>query len=191
MRAFLLPPLLLLTSLCLRPALATDLSVNFTATIKETTCAMTIAPIDGATLSGDSASNNYYLDLPTMGVSDVANKTALTEASFKLLPLNCNNYVSLMSMTISGRHSGYTDSLLINDSGVANGASYIGVGFRRRSVEDETQRFKIDGSTRINWTREEMASGFDVTTMIRQTTASVGMTPGVIQAKATFVFTYN
>ena len=74
MRAFLLPPLLL-TSLCLRPALATDLSVNFTATIKETTCAMTLNALNGANISGDTATNNYYLDLPDMGVSDIVNKS--------------------------------------------------------------------------------------------------------------------
>lgn len=189
MRYFLLS--LLLMTLCLRSALATNITVNFTATIKETTCEMTVTPVDGANISGDAASDNYYLDLPTMGVSDIANKTSLTEASFKLKPLNCNNYVSTMSMTISGKHSGYTDSLLVDDSSLANGASYIGVGFRRRDNTDESQQFKVDGSTRINWTNDEIANGLDLTTMIRQTTAQHNMIPGEIQTKATFVFTYN
>lgn len=45
MRAF-TTALLLMTSLCMQPASATDLTVNFTATIKETTCAMTLSALE-------------------------------------------------------------------------------------------------------------------------------------------------
>ncbi|MCV5919677.1 fimbrial protein, partial [Escherichia coli] len=76
-------------------------------------------------------SENYFLDIPAMGVSDITNKTSKTEASFKLLPINCNNYISSMSMTIGGKHSDYTDTLLVNESSVTGGANYIGVGFKR------------------------------------------------------------
>ncbi|HBE6261560.1 TPA: fimbrial protein [Escherichia coli] len=190
MRFFLWLTLLLTTLLNASWALAVNISVNFTATIKETTCAMTVSALNGANLSGDSASENYFLDLPSMGVSDITNKTSKTEASFKLLPINCNNYISSMSMTIGGKHSGYTDTLLVNDSSLTGGASYIGVGFKRLN-DDDSLRFKVDGTTSINWTRNDIANGFDITGIVRRTTSSYNMIPGLVQTKAIFVFTYN
>lgn len=190
MKRFLRLTLLLILLINLPQTSATDITVNFTATVKETTCAMTLAPLNGANLSGDSATENYLLDLPSLGVSDITNKSSLTEASFKILPSNCSNYVSSMSMTISGQHSGYTDSLLVNVASVPNGVSYIGAGFKRMN-DDDSLRFKLDGTTRINWTRDEMVNGLNLTSIIRQTTSSYHMVPGELQVKATFVFTYN
>ncbi|ALR75491.1 fimbrial protein [[Enterobacter] lignolyticus] len=169
---------------------AQDLTVNFTATIKDTTCAMTVIALNGANLSGDSTANDYYLDFPTMGISDIVNKSALTEASFKIMPQNCNNYVSSLSMTINGTISGYTPSLIVTDSSISGHTNYAGVGFKRMSADD-TQRFTLNGSQNISWTRDEIINGLDLTGIIRQTTSAGTITPGVLQAKATFVFTYN
>lgn len=190
MRAFLLPPLLLLTSLCLRPALATDLSVNFTATIKETTCAMTLNALNGANISGDTATNNYYLDLPDMGVSDIVNKSSLSEANFKILASNCNNYISSLSMTLNGAVSNYTDSLIGNDQTVSGHTNYVGLGIKRMNA-DENLRFKLNGSQRVTWTNDEISNGLDLTAMLRQTTTGNTITTGQFQAKVTFVFTYQ
>lgn len=95
-----------------------------------------------------------------------------------------------MSMTIGGKHSDYTDTLLVNESSVTGGANYIGVGFKRLN-DDDSLRFKVDGTTSINWTRNDIANGFDITGIVRQTTSSHTMEPGTVQTKAIFVFTYN
>lgn len=169
---------------------ATDLTVNFTATIKETTCAIKVSAIGGANLSGNSAANDYYLDFPTMGVSDISNKSALTEASFKLTPTDCNNEIASIVMTIGGASTADSSRLLTNDNTSSGDASHIGVGFRRMD-EDDTQRFTLDGTTHTNWTRDEIINGLQLTGVIRQTTTASDITPGAFQAKATFVFTYN
>lgn len=183
-------PLLLITlqaPLCLS---ATELTVNFTATVKETTCAMGISALSGSAVSGDAASGNYYLDFPTMGVADITHKSALTEASFKVMPTNCNNDISSIKMTINGNRSGESNTLLINDNASSADASGIGVGFKRRG-EDDNSRFTLDGSTYVDWTTDEIAQGMELTGIIRQLNAANDISPGAFQAKATFVFNYN
>lgn len=190
MRLLLTLPLLVITFICISQASATNLTVNFTATIKETTCAMTVTPVNGSNISGDTTSNNYYLDLPIMGISDIYNMTPLTEGSFKILPSNCNNYVSGLSMTIKGAVSSYTDSLIANDQSIAGHTNYVGMGIKRMN-SDESLRFKLNGNQRIDWTRDEIINGIDLTALIRRTTSSQPTSPGDFQAKATFVFTYQ
>ncbi|AMB55682.1 fimbrial protein [Escherichia coli] len=190
MRFFLRLTLLLTTLLNASWALAVDISVNFTATIKETTCAMTVSGLNGASLTGDTGANSYFLDLPDMGVSDVVNKTSLTEASFKIKPSNCNNYISTLSMTLSGKVSSYTNTLIGNDQSISGHTNYAGLAIKRMNT-DESLRFKLDGSQNVNWTQDEIINGLDLTAFIRQTSSSNKITPGSFQAKATIIFTYQ
>ena len=60
---------------------AQDLTVNFDATVEETTCAMTVRSLGSAAASGTS-NDGYILTVPEMTVLDIVNQTSKAEGSF-------------------------------------------------------------------------------------------------------------
>lgn len=69
----------ILMGILLSPSVfATDINVEFTATVKATTCNITLT---GNNVTNDG-NNNYTLRIPKMGLDKIANKTTESQADF-------------------------------------------------------------------------------------------------------------
>lgn len=163
------------------------LNLNFTAVIEETTCLMEVSSLNNSSLSGSNP--QYALRIPDMGVSSVINAMPNTEGSFRLLPHECNNEITSLTMTIKGDTLPNTAYLIKN--GLTSGnAENIGMGFKPQGSDDSSQ-FKLDGAQKISWSQSQIADGMDLSAFFRRAGTSLIPTAGDFQAKATFTFTYE
>ncbi|EJD4016237.1 fimbrial protein, partial [Escherichia coli] len=81
----------ILMGILLSPSVfATDINVEFTATVKATTCNITLT---GNNVTNDG-NNNYTLRIPKMGLDKIANKTTESQADFKLVASGCSSGIS-------------------------------------------------------------------------------------------------
>lgn len=83
--------IVILMGILLSPSVfATDINVEFTATVKATTCNITLT---GNNVTNDG-NNNYTLRIPKMGLDKIANKTTESQADFKLVASGCSSGIS-------------------------------------------------------------------------------------------------
>lgn len=108
---------------------ATDINVEFTATVKATTCNITLT---GNNVTNDG-NNNYTLRIPKMGLDKIANKTTESQADFKLVASGCSSGISWIDTTLTGNASSSSPKLIIPQSGDSSSTtSNIGMGFKNR-----------------------------------------------------------
>ena len=150
----------------------TNLDVTFTATLRETTCDMTI---EGGT--GDGQSNT--IQIGTAGktsLGDIINGVDTVTAPFKLKITECPTSIAAIKTTVAGIAS--TD--------------YIGVTIARASAP--TSIFtpnSAEDSKRLVWTQAEI-NAKEVALLARLVqTKSGSATTGDFSALATFNFTYE
>lgn len=106
---------------------ATDINVEFTATVKATTCNITLT---GNNVTNDG-NNNYTLRIPKMGLDKIANKTTESQADFKLVASGCSSGISWIDTTLTGNASSSSPKLIIPQSGDSSSTtSNIGMGFK-------------------------------------------------------------
>ncbi|EGT0666800.1 fimbrial protein [Citrobacter werkmanii] len=181
--------LTLATMLLAPPAFATSqgLTVNFTAVIEETTCLIKVSSLNNISVSGSGT--QYALTVPNIGIAELLNATASTEGSFKLLPTECNNEITSLTMTIQGNTLSYSAYLLQNALTSGN-AENVGLGFKPNGG-DESSRLKLDGTTKTVWSQSQITDGMDLSAVFRRASSSREPTPGDFQAKVTFTFTYE
>ena len=156
---------------------ATDINVEFTATVKATTCNITLT---GNNVTNDG-NNNYTLRIPKMGLDKIANKTTESQADFKLVASGCSSGISWIDTTLTGNASSSSPKLIIPQSGDSSSTtSNIGMGFKPNSAE------------KIRWSTDEMQpdKGLEMTVALRETDAGQGV-PGNFRALATFNFIYQ
>jgi P pilus assembly protein, pilin FimA len=180
-----------LLCLCGQESLAQTLSIDFDATIEQTTCSMTVESLGTSRSSGDPVSG-YLLTIPDMSVLDIVNKTSNAEGSFKLLPTECNyDEISKITMTISG-NSGSSAYRISNNTSIEGYAQNTELGFKLKDTQD-TQHLKLNGEQQVTWTSEQITNGLELTAFIRKVSGDSSPVPvaGEFQAKATFVFTYQ
>lgn len=163
---------------------AQDLSVDFTATVQETTCQMSLAGISGTSIANTST-NQYEMTLPSMGISAVVNEGAESEGHFKLLPTKCDNTLRGLTMTMTGTLVNNSTTLIANDE--TSGAQNVGLALKRMG---SSTLLSFDGSTPIAWSQQERTSGLDLTAAIRKTGSSDAVTAGKFKAKVIFTFNY-
>ena len=172
----------ILMGILLSPSVfATDINVEFTATVKATTCNITLT---GNNVTNDG-NNNYTLRIPKMGLDKIANKTTESQADFKLGASGC-------SSGISGNASSSSPKLIIPQSGDSSSTtSNIGMGFKKRTTDDATF-LKPNSAEKIRWSTDEMQpdKGLEMTVALRETDAGQGG-PGNFRALATFNFIYQ
>lgn len=166
-------------------SLAQNIAIDFTATVKETTCAMTFIGISGGTFR-DEGANTYTLTLPEIGLDKIVNKTPDTEADFKLQPTNCSGTINSLQMKISGNRSAYTNVMIAPTSNHSDDSSYVGAGFRR----SKATTFFVINDENVVWSRDEITNGLPLTVALRETLLNKSK-PGQFEAKATFTFTYQ
>ncbi|MCL8378227.1 fimbrial protein [Escherichia coli] len=181
----------ILMGLLLSPSVfaTTDINVEFTATVKATTCNITLT---GTNVTNDG-NNNYTLRIPKMGLDKIANKTTESQADFKLVARECSTGISWIDTTLTGNSSSSSPKLLIPQSGDSSSTtSYIGMGFKKRTTDDATFLQPNNSAEKIRWSTNEMQpdKGLEMTVALRETEAGTGV-PGNFRALATFNFIYQ
>lgn len=145
--------IVILMGILLSPSVfATDINVEFTATVKATTCNITLT---GNNVTNDG-NNNYTLRIPKMGLDKIANKTTESQADFKLVASGCSSGISWIDTTLTGNASSSSPKLIIPQSGDSSSTtSNIGMGFKKRTTDDATF-LKPNSAEKIRWSTDEM-----------------------------------
>lgn len=169
---------------------ATDINVDFTATVKATTCNITLTALNGSSVT-DDGNDNYTLRIPNIGLDKIVNKTAEAQADFKLVASGCSGGISWIDTTLSGNKSGSAPKLIAPlSSDTSSTTSYIGMGIKKINTDDSTF-LTPNSAEKIRWSLTEInTDGLSMTVALRETGAGQGML-GNFRAKATFNFTYQ
>ncbi|MDF3742826.1 P pilus assembly protein, pilin FimA [Enterobacter hormaechei] len=168
-------------------AAATDLNVNFTANIRETTCDMKL-------VGGEGSDTQQTLTLGTNGqvrLDDV--KAGTANATFKIVMVECPASLTSLKTTVKGTQSGYLMSGLVNQIAKANGgADYSAAEIARADAPDAPFIVNSkDDAERLVWSPSEIQNKeVNLVATLRETKAN-SMTIGDFQAVATFEFSYE
>ncbi|SAH23195.1 P pilus assembly protein%2C pilin FimA [Enterobacter hormaechei] len=168
-------------------AAATDLNVNFTANIRETTCDMKL-------VGGEGSDTQQTLTLGTNGqvrLDDV--KAGTANATFKIVMVECPASLTSLKTTVKGTQSGYLMSGLVNQIAKANGgADYSAAEIARADAPDAPFIVNSkDDAERLVWSPSEIQNKeVNLVATLRETKAN-SMTIGDFQAVATFEFSYD
>jgi len=166
---------------------AEDINVNFTADILATTCSMTIAALDGSTITGNAA-NGYTLEMGDISMADIVKQNASAEKNFKFVASQCSPELTKITTTLATSASA-SGSFIKNESTDADDATNIGMGIKQKSTTGET--WLTPGSGKFDWSdAQRTANEVEMTVALRELTAGAG-TIGPFSAKATFNFTYQ
>ncbi|MBA7753821.1 fimbrial protein [Enterobacter sp. RHBSTW-01064] len=165
----------------------TNLDVNFTANIRETTCDMKL-------VGGTGSDTQQTLTIGNNGqvrLDDV--KAGTANANFKIVIVECPASLTSLKTTVKGTASGILPTGLTNQiTGPNGGADYAAVEIARESTP--TAPFTINSSTdskRLVWTPTEIQNKeVALVATLRETRAN-SMGIGDFQAVATFEFSYE
>lgn len=166
-------------------AAATDLNVNFTANIRETTCDMKLVGGEGS----DTAQTLTLGNNGQVRLDDV--KAGAANATFKIVMVECPASLTSLKTTVKGKKSGYLPSGIINQA-ASGAADYASVEIARASTPEAP--FIVNSTVdaeRLVWNPTEIQNK-EVALMatLRETKAN-SMTIGDFQAVATFEFSYE
>lgn len=168
-------------------AAATDLNVNFTANIRETTCDMKL-------VGGEGSDTQQTLTLGTNGqvrLDDV--KAGTANATFKIVMVECPASLTSLKTTVKGTQSGYLMSGLVNQIAKANGgADYSAAEIARADAPDAPFIINsLEDAERLVWSPSEIQNKeVNLVATLRETKAN-SMTIGDFQTVATFEFSYE
>lgn len=166
-------------------AAATDLNVNFTANVLETTCQMKLM---GGT--GSDTSQTLTIGNNSLRIEDIKSNSSKAKATFQIKMVDCPSSLTQLKTTMTGTVSGY-NSLLLKNLATTNASAQSGVGIAREEDASETL-IKPGTDGNLTWTDAERNAGeLKLIAIIRETTASPGITAGDFSAKATFNFEYQ
>lgn len=168
-------------------ASATDLNVNFTANIRETTCDMKL-------VGGTGSDTKQTLTIGNGGqvrLDDV--KAGTASATFKIVMVECPSSLASLKTTVKGKAAGYLPTGVVNLIPKAEGgADYAAVEIARASTP--AAPFKVNSTLdaeRLVWTATELNNKeVSLVATLRETQAN-SMTLGDFQTVATFEFSYE
>lgn len=167
---------------------AETVNVDFTATVLGTTCNMTIAALDGSSVSGD-ATNGYRLTVGDVGLDKIVKKSAESQKNFKFVSSDCAGSMTNITTTLATSASA-SGNFIKNESLETGAATNIGMGFKRKSTSGETY-MKPGATSTLTWSPEERTNNaLEMTVALRELTDGAGTT-GAFSSKATFTFTYQ
>lgn len=168
-------------------AAATDLNVNFTANIRETTCDMKLV---GGTGSDTDQSITFGKD-GQVRIDDV--RAGNVTAQFKIAIIECPSSLKSLKTTVKGSPASVLPTALTNQLIASGGANWSGVEIARASAP--TQPFLInstDDAKRLVWTTTEIETQKEVPLIATLRETNPGqMSIGAFQTVATFEFTYE
>ncbi|HCR1861239.1 TPA: fimbrial protein [Enterobacter hormaechei subsp. steigerwaltii] len=168
-------------------ASATDLDVNFTANIRETTCDMKL-------VGGEGFDTQQSLTLGNNGqvrLDDV--KAGTANANFKIVMVECPASLTSLKTTIKGSQAGYLHSGLVNQILPADGgANYAATEIARASTPNAPfiVNSKVDAERLIWSTTEIQNKEVSLVATLRETQTNK-MTIGDFLTVATFEFSYE
>ncbi len=168
-------------------AAATDLNVNFTANIRETTCDMKL-------VGGEGSDTQQTLTLGTnnqVRLDDV--KAGTANATFKIVMVECPASLTSLKTTVKGTQSGYLVSGLVNQIAKANGgADYSAAEIARADAPDAPFIVNsLEDAERLVWSPTEIQNKeVNLVATLRETQPNK-MTIGDFQTVATFEFSYE
>ncbi len=166
----------------------TDVNVNFTAYLTETTCDMKLVGGTGSdtkqTLKIGDSNGQVRLESVVAGTAT---------AKFKIAIVECPASLQSLKTTVKGTPAASLLTGLVNQITVANGgANWAAVTVARESKPEAP--FKINSTTdaeRLVWSATEITNKeVPLVATLRETSAGK-MTIGTFQAVATFEFTYE
>ncbi|MFS9732056.1 fimbrial protein [Enterobacter hormaechei] len=165
----------------------TNLDVNFTANIRETTCDMKL-------VGGTGSDVQQTLLLGKNGQVRLDNaKAGTANANFKIVIVECPASLTSLKTTVRGTPSGYLPSGLVNQIlKTSGGADFSAVEIARTDTPDAPFiiNSKMD-EERLVWTSTEIQNKeVPLVATLRETQAGK-MTLGDFQAVATFEFSYE
>lgn len=166
-------------------AAATDLNVNFTANIRETTCDMKL-------VGGEGSDTQQTLTLGTNGqvrLDDV--KAGTANATFKIVMVECPASLASLKTTVMGKQSGYLPSGIVNQA-ASGAADYSSVEIARASTPEAP--FVVNSkedAERLVWSPTELQNKEVALMATLRETQPNKMTIGDFQAVATFEFSYE
>ena len=166
-------------------AAATDLNVNFTANIRETTCDMKL-------VGGEGSDTQQTLTLGTNGqvrLDDV--KAGTANATFNIVMVECPASLTSLKTTVKGKKSGYLPSGIINQA-ASGAADYSSVEIARASTPDAP--FVVNSTVdaeRLVWSPTELQNKEVALMATLRETQPNKMTIGDFLAVATFEFSYE
>ncbi|HID8741401.1 TPA: fimbrial protein [Enterobacter mori] len=165
----------------------TDLDINFTANIRETTCDMKL-------VGGTGSDTQQTLTIGNNGqvrLDDV--KAGTANANFKIVIVECPSSLASLKTTVKGTPSGYLASGLVNQIAKANGgADFSAAEIARADAPDAPFIVNsLDDAGRLVWSPSEIQNKeVNLVATIRETKAN-SMTIGDFQTVATFEFSYE
>ncbi|MEE4406358.1 fimbrial protein [Enterobacter mori] len=165
----------------------TDLDINFTANIRETTCDMKL-------VGGTGSDTQQTLTIGNNGqvrLDDV--KAGTANANFKIVIVECPSSLASLKTTVKGTPSGYLASGLVNQIAKANGgADFSAAEIARADAPDAPFIVNsLEDAERLVWSPSEIQNKeVNLVATIRETKAN-SMTIGDFQAVATFEFSYE
>ncbi|EHI7783507.1 TPA: fimbrial protein [Salmonella enterica subsp. salamae serovar 42:g,t:-] len=166
---------------------AEDINVDFTATVLATTCSMSIASLDGSSISGD-ATSGYKLTVGDVGLDKIVKKTAESQKNFKFVATDCSAGITKITTSLASSASA-SGSYIKNESAASDAATNVGMGFKKKNTSGES--WLTPGTSSFDWTTDELkANAVEMTVGLRELTDGAG-TIGPFSAKATFNFTYQ
>lgn len=165
----------------------TDLDINFTANIRETTCDMKL-------VGGTGSDTQQTLTIGNNGqvrLDDV--KAGTANANFKIVIVECPSSLASLKTTVKGTPSGYLASGLVNQIAKTNGgADFSAAEIARADAPDAP--FIVNSTVdaeRLVWSPSEIQNKeVNLVATIRETKAN-SMTIGDFQTVATFEFSYE
>lgn len=166
-------------------AAATDLNVNFTANIRETTCDMKL-------VGGEGSDTQQTLTIGTNGqvrLDDV--KAGTANATFKIVMVECPASLASLKTTVMGKQSGYLPSGIINQA-APGAADYASVEIARASTPEAP--FVVNSkedAERLVWSPTELQNKEVALMATLRETQPNKMTIGDFLAVATFEFSYE
>ncbi|WP_194207776.1 fimbrial protein [Superficieibacter sp. 1612_C1] len=163
----------------------TNLDVNFTANIRETTCQMKL-------VGGAGSDTQQTLTIGNNGqvrLDDI--KAGTANANFKIVIVECPSSLNALKTKVNGRASTYLPSGIVNQA-PTGAADYASVEIARADTPEAP--FIIgsnDPAKSLVWTPTEIQNKeVSLVATLRETQAGK-MTIGEFQAVATFEFSYE
>ncbi|ECH9257988.1 fimbrial protein [Salmonella enterica subsp. enterica] len=165
----------------------TNLDVNFTANIRETTCDMKLVGGTGS----DTQQTLTIGDNGQVRFDDI--KAGTANATFKIVIVECPSSLKSLKTTVSGTRSGYLYTGLTNQiPKTSGGADYTAVEIARADSPDAPFLINApDDTGKLIWTTAEIQNKEVPLVATMRETLENRMTIGDFQALATFNFEYE
>lgn len=165
----------------------TNLDVNFTANIRETTCDMKLVGGTGSDTAqtliiGDSDGQVRFENI----------RAGTAKANFKIVLVECPDSLQSLKTSVNGSVSSLNTALTNSIAKASGGAENAGVAIARTSEPDSpfVINSTVDGE-RLVWTRTEISNKEVPLIAIMKETKASSLTTGKFEALATFQFNYE